>query len=479
MYKTRLQELCHQKVWNLPEYSIIRDGPDHCTRFHATVAVNGRSFNAPSPATSSKKAQNDAAKAAFDYFSSSSVPVAISASNTNIDLDDKVTTGGTTQAQDKNGMPQVNAKSNSGGTSATQAQDTNGMPQVNGPTTVAKIDHNFPVAENLCKNRLQSYAQKKSLALPFYSCERIGPPHAMHFKCKVTVGGQTYECQELFTTLSKAEQAAARVALMSVQPEGIEEDASAYKSLLQELAQKECYQLPTYSTSSSGESHKRTFISTVEVGGQMFSGLEAKTKKQAEFTAAKVACTALKRCNSKQNPLPSNSGISSAHPIDSSSSNLRQSMSLDNSNQIAQCTSSSRDLTAYLHKNAPIQPELSGCDEEPLEEKGIVEIAEVVRVVPPVVTPQQASCPSSGSGMLSLPKVGLLSSSSPSDSSTNSVVILSGEHEKVTNVSSQNKVIVHPRSINMSYPPGSTVLSMSDDNWVAVGISSGSGDKAL
>ena len=75
----------------------------------------------------------------------------------------------------------------------------------------------------LFKTQLQTYAQKRNFSLPVYSCERVGPPHASRFKCKVTVNGQTYESQEYFPTLNKAELAAAKAALMSLLSNGVEE----------------------------------------------------------------------------------------------------------------------------------------------------------------------------------------------------------------------------------------------------------------
>lgn len=69
------------------------------------------------------------------------------------------------------------------------------------------------------------------------------------------------------------------------------QDDSSYKNLLQELAQKECSRLPTYSTIKSGEAHIPTFVSTVDVEGELFTGQEMKTKKQAELSAAKAAYT--------------------------------------------------------------------------------------------------------------------------------------------------------------------------------------------
>lgn len=50
---------------------------------------------------------------------------------------------------------------------------------------------------------------------------------------------------------------------------------------------------PSYETVTSGLSHKPIFVSTVEIGSDSFLGGEAKTRKQAEMNAAKVAYYAL------------------------------------------------------------------------------------------------------------------------------------------------------------------------------------------
>ncbi|AET02640.1 double-stranded RNA-binding motif protein [Medicago truncatula] len=46
---------------------------------------------------------------------------------------------------------------------------------------------------------------------------------------------------------------------------------------------------PVYSTNKSGEAHKPIFSSQVEIKGEIFTGQEAKSKKHAEMSAAKVA----------------------------------------------------------------------------------------------------------------------------------------------------------------------------------------------
>ncbi|XP_020966151.1 uncharacterized protein LOC107614651 isoform X1 [Arachis ipaensis] len=67
----------------------------------------------------------------------------------------------------------------------------------------------------------------------------------------------------------------------------------SYKKLLQELVQKEGCSLPSYITKSSSNDHNSTFVVRVKVKGEVFPGEEAKTKKQAEINAAKVAVTIL------------------------------------------------------------------------------------------------------------------------------------------------------------------------------------------
>lgn len=72
-----------------------------------------------------------------------------------------------------------------------------------------------------------------------------------------------------------------------------QDDSGLFKNLLQELAQKEGLDVPKYETNVSGPPHIPTFVSTVEIKGQSFGGQAAKSKKQAETNAAKVAYTDL------------------------------------------------------------------------------------------------------------------------------------------------------------------------------------------
>ena len=74
MYKTKLQELCHQNRWGLPRYSSMKDGPDHTPLFKASVLLNALSFHSSVSCKSSKDAQNQAAMRAFLHFTSPPPP---------------------------------------------------------------------------------------------------------------------------------------------------------------------------------------------------------------------------------------------------------------------------------------------------------------------------------------------------------------------------------------------------------------------
>ncbi|XP_010468920.1 PREDICTED: double-stranded RNA-binding protein 4-like [Camelina sativa] len=159
--------------------------------------------------------------------------------------------------------------------------------------------------DHVYKGQLQAYALKQNLELPAYVTEREGAPHAPRFRSKVTFCGQTFQSHEFFPTLKSAEHAAAKIALASLTPQSPEGIDVAYKNLLQEIAQKGNSLLPVYATVTSGPSHLPVFTSTVEFAGKVFSGEEAKTKKLAETSAAKVAFMSIKTGNSNQTSWPS------------------------------------------------------------------------------------------------------------------------------------------------------------------------------
>ncbi|XP_016180865.1 uncharacterized protein LOC107623203 isoform X4 [Arachis ipaensis] len=352
MYKTKVQELCQKRSWSLPEYETTRDGPDHNPRFTAAVTVNGIRYETPSLCRNSKEAQNNAAMLAFEHLSSQQ-PSVINPSPppfppkprlmlrpkpkpNNIPITGTPTLPGLDSFPQPTLFPGLSsfpqhpslfahsAASSAPSHHCTPSASTginNILPtskvlpqkleggcqisQIIGPVTAARDTVTTADRKNMAhlyKNQLQNYAQKQNLPLPVYTSEWEGPPHAMRFKCKVTLDGQTYECPTAFSKLKDAEHAAAEVALLSLLRGGfqeIQDNSVLYKNLLQELVQKEGFSLPSYNTERSGEAHIPTFISYVEVEGKVFTGQEAKTKKQAEMNAAKVAYTTLKEQKGK------------------------------------------------------------------------------------------------------------------------------------------------------------------------------------
>ncbi|KAL8530159.1 hypothetical protein ACS0TY_007287 [Phlomoides rotata] len=261
MYKSRLQELCQKKNWELPVYTTGKNGPCHVPRFTATVTVRGQVFETPEEFKSVKEAQNTAARIAFDHFN---VPSPTEAVN----------------SQFQTGAPPPLP------VAAPFGQPTELLPLSPLPSSLPNPP---PARLSMYKNLLQQYAQKEDLGLPVYSTEAQGPPHDRRFKSRVCVAGKSYETTEFFPTLKEAEQAVAKVACQALSVDVIQEDGGLYKNLLQEFAQKKGLRCPSYETVSSGMSHTPVFVSVVAVGTNTFRGAEAKTKKQAELNAAKVA----------------------------------------------------------------------------------------------------------------------------------------------------------------------------------------------
>ncbi|XP_024539615.1 double-stranded RNA-binding protein 5-like [Selaginella moellendorffii] len=153
------------------------------------------------------------------------------------------------------------------------------------------------------KNQLQELAQRSCFNLPAYSCIREGPDHAPRFKATVNFNGEVFESPTYFSTLRHAEHAAAEVALNTLSRRGppqslaarILDETGVYKNLLQETAQRAGVPLPIYTTVRSGPGHLPVFTCTVGVGGMIFTGEAAKTKKQAEKNAAMTAWSSLKQ----------------------------------------------------------------------------------------------------------------------------------------------------------------------------------------
>ncbi|XP_058722651.1 double-stranded RNA-binding protein 4-like isoform X3 [Vicia villosa] len=308
MYKNKLQELCQKKAWSLPSYDTTRDGPPHNPVFTTKVTVNSIPFTSSTPLRTLKLSQNDAAMIAFNHFSEQnpiaspflpnlasfpqpSFPAPLNAAVSQVGhagSGSPVRSPGVGDILPTNRVLQPSSE-----LPACQTAQINST-----VATVADVpdEQDLKFMVHLYKNQLHTYAQKRGLRLPEYAPQWEGPPHAKRFRCKVTIDGQTFQSPKFYPTVKEAEHAAAEIAFKSLSPNGVQEDELVvYKNLLQELVQKEGFRLPVYNTNKSGEAHKPTFISQVEVEGAVFTGQESKSKKQAEMAAAKVAYTTLKK----------------------------------------------------------------------------------------------------------------------------------------------------------------------------------------
>ncbi|KAI8001071.1 Double-stranded RNA-binding protein 1 [Camellia lanceoleosa] len=221
MYKSKLQVLCQQNSWGLPDYYTTKDGPDHNPFFKATVIVNGVHFVTDDQYRTAKSAQNEAAKLAFDQLSAGPPPTP---------------------------LPQHHLNSLQRSLIA-EAQ----LP----PSSSSDVQH-------LYASRLQTYTQKRKLTLPEYSYEREGPSHASRFRCRGTIDGKIYESLRFFLSIKKL-----NMQLQSC----LGDDSTVYKNLLQELAQRK------------------------EIGGESFQGQAAKSKKATDMKAAKIAYSCLQQRN--------------------------------------------------------------------------------------------------------------------------------------------------------------------------------------
>ncbi|KAL8483852.1 hypothetical protein ACS0TY_026515 [Phlomoides rotata] len=305
MYKSRLQELCQKKNWELPVYTTGKNGPCHVPRFTATVTLQGQVFETPEEFKSVKEAQNTAARIAFDHFN---VPSPAEAVNSQVQtgapppLPVAAPVGQPPVLLPLSPLPSslpnpppgllrkkndANTKPANGEVMQENSADT--QTPVDNMIAIDSHDKGYKAGLSMYKNQLQQYAQKEDLGFPVYSTEAQGPPHDRRFKSRVCVNGKSYETTEFFPTLKEAEQAVAKVACQALSVDVIQEDVGLYKNLLQEFAQKKGLRCPSYETVSSGMSHSPVFVSVVAVGTNTFQGAEAKTKKQAEMNAAKVA----------------------------------------------------------------------------------------------------------------------------------------------------------------------------------------------
>ncbi|KAL0374717.1 UNVERIFIED_CONTAM: Double-stranded RNA-binding protein 4 [Sesamum radiatum] len=484
MYKSKLQELCHRRSWELPEYTTVKNGPDHMPRFTASVNVHGEVFQTPALCRSAKEAQNTAARIAFDHFNVPSSPrlhrpppsssavafqfndVSVPAVHSSpemqpvagdlplLTLSPQPVAGAPLPLsplpsalpipppgllaikKDTNSQPAIEEVLQQ------NCEDTADTSMVHRRAIGSHVSHfrscKMKAYENdssltgtlhMYKNLLQQYAQKQNLGFPVYTSEAEGPPHARRFKSRVCLDGKSYETYDFFPTLKEAEQAAAKVACEVLSVDVVQEDAGLYKNLLQEFAQKKGLLCPSYETVSSGLSHRPVFVSTVEIGSDTFQGAEAKTKKLAEMNAAKVAYYAL----TKGCPASESSKVSSVNEC-----------------VVANILPQNTQPVAMNKKHQ----DAAGEDSQ-IHAKRAKSSPENMNVNAHVPGPPHCSSPSNDTDMLS--------SQVENSTSTQPVAEQPLENQHLH----QWKTVVCPRNSRLPVPEHASVKPYSDDKWVA------------
>ncbi|GFP91804.1 double-stranded RNA-binding protein 4 [Phtheirospermum japonicum] len=463
MYKSKLQELCQRRSWELPEYSTVKDGPDHMPRFTASVTVHGQVFDTPAQCKSSKDAQNTCARIAFDHFNALSSPPQVHHPTESTFSPAAATSQfqGVSPAAPPPTVPPVaprlemqpaatvapllplsplpsslptpplgfltaknaNAKPANGEIMQQNCNDTT-QTSMFYRAAIGSNDSHYKDTLHMYKNQLQQFAQKKNFDLPVYTTEAEGPPHSRRFKSSVSVDGKSYETLEFFTTLKEAEQAAARVACQVLSVDAIQEDGGLYKNLLQELAQKKGLLCPLYESVRSGLPHRPSFVSTVEIGSRIIRGAEAKTKKQAEMNAAKAAyCALMESCPSTE--YPSVPSIGECNVADSFSQNVQPSAIIKEN----------RDATA---------------EEGHLHAKRAKSSKENMTVNNHLPDPSEDN--------------------SVSDDSNNLQPQPVKEQPVEEKTSIRSKTVVCPRKSSLPKPECASVLPFSDDEWIAYNV---------
>ncbi|KAA8544406.1 hypothetical protein F0562_022418 [Nyssa sinensis] len=319
------------------------------------------------------------------------------------------------------------------------------------------------------KRKLQGYAQRRNIDSPLYASQREGLPHALCFKATVTVDGRSFESPSYYNTLKEAENASAKVALKSLSLDGFQEnDSSIYKNLLQQLAQNEGFILPTYKTISTGESHKPTFFSTVEVEEEIFHGKGGPSKKQAELNAAEVAYTAfmerkLSRSGSFTSPTFSEDEALEFNPIRDSLAIVDPQQSLKHGGPLVLPLTVGCEDRAKENKAKNLLVSVKTSSQDSISSPGIPDMDKTTGN-------RKSSC--SLESLPSSPNEGQSSSATmvPPNLSTLSIADSNRRTTMGTSYLLCNRVRVYKSIPDMAFPKGTVVLPISDDKWVAVSL---------
>ncbi|KAF3441435.1 hypothetical protein FNV43_RR15349 [Rhamnella rubrinervis] len=298
MYKSKLQEMCQQRAWTLPEYDTVKHGLDHCPRFSATVTVNGREFRILDHCRSSKEAQNNAAKLAFDHFS-----LPDSDPNPNPNPNPRPSPSlNPTPTPNPNPSPSPSPNPNPSHSSSPRPNFNLNLIPNPSPSTSPNPNPNPSHSSKPNPNPNAKLPILSSSSFPQPSLiSTSGPSNLVNELKTLHATEQTLQqSQGTVQTPHISGRSSVVNMLVNESRTSVQGDCSVkgvqhlYKNQLQNYAQKRNITLPVYSYEQEGPSHNTRYKSTVTIDGQSYGSPEFfPTLKEAENAAAKVALTSL------------------------------------------------------------------------------------------------------------------------------------------------------------------------------------------
>ncbi|XP_027938695.1 double-stranded RNA-binding protein 4-like [Vigna unguiculata] len=173
---------------------------------------------------------------------------------------------------------------------------SSGAPRLPPPTVPAPVPSLSP-GPVMYKNRLQEFTSRSGTEVPIYQTVNEGQPHIPKFRSTVWVAGISYTSESTFSQKKAAEQEAARLALETILQKTREEGPSLVseisplcKSIINEYAAKLHIEGPSYNTVQQQIGGVLpVFTSSLVFNGTSYTGDPARTKKEAEQSAAQAA----------------------------------------------------------------------------------------------------------------------------------------------------------------------------------------------
>ncbi|XAR64856.1 hypothetical protein NMG60_11008730 [Bertholletia excelsa] len=303
MYKTKLQVLCQQNSWDLPEYSTTRDGPDHNSRFTATVTVKGLHFKPSDQSRSTKEAQNKAAKLAFDHFSAPNrlhCPSPSQSSPLSVLPNRPISTSSSGVSSS---VTPRDIKPSTDGTLQPDTREPMAISLMNETERGVKDDKE---AQNKAVKLAFSHSSTTN-ALPYPNLSQPSPLSPLPdfpistWSSGVSSSVTTRDIKPSTEgTLQPDNIESMAIPLMNETETGVQDDKvfidvrHSYKNRLHTYVLKRNLTLPMYSCDREGPPHACRFKSKVTIAGKTYESLGFfSTIKEADHAAAKVALESL------------------------------------------------------------------------------------------------------------------------------------------------------------------------------------------